>query len=315
MEGTFSVVLLAPLLQLILALVLLRGLRLGRPLPSSPWAKALCSLGVGILPAIWQMLSSLVFQADWQGARGGHWTSSLLDGDAGLVLVPFVLLAGVFFAQALHSQDLRRCWATPLLPISLWTAAAICLWYVVAVWVFEYLEPEFPRGDWVGQLMVSAFPGLSGVNFALAALHVRRIQGRASAPRLFQRAWWGSFAGAMVAKVLLARSQWQALPVEQPENCFVVSAAASGHPWLVRSWEHPHLGKPVTRQWERFKRFEHALQERLPALHRRARRLYAIVGPPLAVLIQDRPWAADLVYLGLRPLELVALGLARLLGG
>ena len=309
-----SAILVLPLLQVGVLVFLVRALRLGQPLPSSGWGKALCSFGIAALPPLWQAGASFAFEADWRGARGGHWLAGVLDGQAGLVLVPFLLVAGVLFAQALQSKDIRRCWATPLAPLALWTAAVICLWYVAAVWFLEFTSPTGGREPLTELLILSAFPGVSGLNYAAAALMLRRLEVERAAPGRFLLGWWGSLAGALVAKLLLARSQWQALPVEEPERCFVVSAAAHGHPWLVGSWEHPELGKPVNLQWERYKRFEAALQARFPGAHRRLRRIYAHIGPPVAIAIQGRPWAADLVHLALRPGEVLVAALTRVLG-
>ena len=48
-----SAILVLPLLQVGVLVFLVRALRLGQPLPSSGWGKALCSFGIAALPPLW----------------------------------------------------------------------------------------------------------------------------------------------------------------------------------------------------------------------------------------------------------------------
>lgn len=85
-------------------------------------------------------------------------------------------------------------------------------------------------------------------------------------------------------------------------DCFVVSAAAKGHPKLVKSWIHPNIGKPVNRQWYTFKHFETLISVYFPKIHHILRYVYNRVGPFVAKRIHYT-WQADLIYLLLKPLE------------
>ena len=105
-----------------------------------------------------------------------------------------------------------------------------------------------------------------------------------------------SWAWALVQ----AQQYYAALPTEKPSGCFVVGAAARGHPRLVRSWTLG--GRPVTRQLILLKSFEFQLERDAPRTHRLLRRVYNRIGPAVANRIRS-PWSADVVYLALKPIE------------
>jgi hypothetical protein len=267
------------------------------PVSSRRWIQVWWAYSIGALPPLWQALSSVAFVAEWKGDRHRHWFYYIHDESAGLVLVPFLLLTALFVSRALTNEAFRKRSVATL--VMLLTSAAVCAWYCVSVLFFQFTDAGNVHG--VAVLAWLFFPGVSGLNYLLLALLIWRDMERRPPAISFLVVWFGSLILALVAKVVLAMRFYEQLPDERPD-CFVVSAAAKGHRSLVRSWQHPTLGKPVNRQWERFKAFENALALRSPQNHRRLRAVYNRVGPVVACGIRNR-WLADVVYLALKPLE------------
>ena len=106
---------------------------------------------------------------------------------------------------------------------------------------------------------------------------------------------WAAAVRSAVTEVLL-------LPPPPPGNCYVATAAARGHRWLVRGRDVPCEGglRRTTPQLVTLKRGELVLAALTPRLHRAIRRVYDRVGPPIARRITT-PWRADLAYLTLAP--------------
>lgn len=117
-------------------------------------------------------------------------------------------------------------------------------------------------------------------------------------------AWLGAYGAAWRLAVLRMGEVYASLPTQPPE-CYVATAAASGHPRLVQSWPAAARdGRPfrVNRQLQRGKCTELALQIAWPAGHRFLRRAYDAFGPRLARRLRH-PLLADAAYLLLKPLE------------
>jgi hypothetical protein len=92
-----------------------------------------------------------------------------------------------------------------------------------------------------------------------------------------------------VTETLIAYSQ---LPKDPPSTCYVATAAASAHPWLVQSWNVTCRNGAtcrVTMQLAHLKCAEIVIACTAPTAHRQLRIC--------------TPWVADLVYIGLKPLE------------
>jgi hypothetical protein len=88
-------------------------------------------------------------------------------------------------------------------------------------------------------------------------------------------------------------------------DCFVVTAASQGHPWLVGPLEPTPRGgrlRPANRQLRELWAFEDRLAARAPRLHRALRRIYDRVGPAVARRARG-PWAADLLFVLIWPLQ------------
>ena len=105
-------------------------------------------------------------------------------------------------------------------------------------------------------------------------------------------------------------TEYSKLPVTDP-SCYVSSAAAHGHRKFVRSQWHP-MGC-VNLQMQRLKFLEFALAVAAPKLHQRIRQIYNERGPTLARVCKSNVWFADATYITLKPLELCAVTLRKVL--
>lgn len=110
-----------------------------------------------------------------------------------------------------------------------------------------------------------------------------------------------------VWSVMWSRNVFEALPDKAPD-CFVVTAAASGHKQFVGSFlETSHNGRklPANQQLITLWQFEALWRTHAPASHAICRRVYNHVGPVVARRITS-PWLADATYIAIKPMELVA---------
>ncbi len=105
-------------------------------------------------------------------------------------------------------------------------------------------------------------------------------------------------------------SQWNLSAQVSPPNIvydqhYLCTVAAGGHKKLVKPLRmgvrHGHK-VVVNRQLCIANAFEQILQERLPKTHKKIRRFYDAYGFPIAAMIRS-PWAADMIYLVMKPLE------------
>ncbi len=113
-----------------------------------------------------------------------------------------------------------------------------------------------------------------------------------------------------VIKAWTQSSDWNLSLQTAPQNIYydehyLCTVAAGGHKKIVkpvrRGVRHGHW-VIVNRQLCIANAFEQILEERTPRLHRRIRQFYDTYGFPVAKAIRS-PYAADLVYLLMKPLE------------
>lgn len=119
-------------------------------------------------------------------------------------------------------------------------------------------------------------------------------------------AWVSAYAFALRFNILKMFELYNALPTEPP-NCYIATAAANGHPRIVRSQEvRLTNGKTmrVNRQLQKLKAVEIVLMGVSGTGHRMMRRLYDVIGKRLAERIRN-PLLADVAYLILIPVEFV----------
>lgn len=120
--------------------------------------------------------------------------------------------------------------------------------------------------------------------------------------------WFALYGMIMKINVLRMYEMYASLPVESPPRCYIATAAAQGHPRIVRSgpvslkdgniiWVNPQL--------QHFKAFEIAVMAVFPKLHHLIRKIYDVIGKKLAARIRN-PFLADVAFLLLLPVEWVS---------
>jgi len=260
----------------------------------------LLQLGVVVAPVV-MLFVSAAFVGGYQ-EQYGHWFFSLNDGMAGLALIPFYLLGTIIVGRGIANRDFRLRSGTYLVVV--WTLMGVCLWHA-----FGTVFLDMVTAPLMGDMSLSAvIPTLAAVNYALLATDILRHGRLQPAPKRAVVAWFSALAITIAVKVPLAMRFFAALPVERPAgygDCFVVSAAARGHPRFVRSNFDPQLRRTVNKQWRTLRAFENRLALHQPKLHWRLRRLYNRIGPPIAARIHSS-LAADIMYLLLKPVEWLA---------
>jgi hypothetical protein len=222
----------------------------------------------------------------------------------------------------------------------------IVLWAVAALYTMEVLQPpRLPRwAVWglVSGAVVSAvtFAIFAVVNFLVPLVLADRWQLLGSLPQVafvlalpgYVAVWYAMRARELVGRGLVhppdvigiavvnapffVASAWKSqlvyarLPARPPPGCFVVTAATRGHEAVVGPLVEVAPGRRANRQIVRFWIFEERWRRGHPSSHATMRCFYDRLGPRLAARIRA-PWQADLVYLALKPLELVAILLGR----
>jgi hypothetical protein len=237
----------------------------------------------------------------WFGAVGGGvgrgevivWAALILG-----VLVPFLLQAAVWFLKR-KSGRFRRIVYVALgivLMLLLVLAAAI---EIDLLWITPLL---------IGWL---SLPGWTLLAYARVARLVYGSYGGHGRFRLSEAMWlltWsGTYMGTWRISVSHALDEYAKLPKEPPK-CYICTAAARGHRWLVSS-ESVLLANgselAVNLQMRRLKAAEIALKTLAPRIHLQVRTAYDHVGPIAARWLQCRI-AADVGYLALKPVEWIA---------
>jgi hypothetical protein len=118
--------------------------------------------------------------------------------------------------------------------------------------------------------------------------------------------WTTAYTFSMYEAVAKGVALYKSLP-SSPPSCFVISAAANGHPCFVRATicrAADGTAFSVNHQLRYFKAFEIALAATSPRVHKGVRLIYNRAGPWMAALIRH-PIAADLAYVAMKPAEWV----------
>ena len=122
--------------------------------------------------------------------------------------------------------------------------------------------------------------------------------------------WMATLGASWKIAIETMMVEYAKLPTTDP-NCYVSSAAASGHCWLVRT-QQSGLGV-VSLQMKRCKFLEFVLVASVPATAAKLRKIYNRFGPALARICRSNCWFADATYLALKPLEVIAVFCQRIL--
>ncbi len=118
--------------------------------------------------------------------------------------------------------------------------------------------------------------------------------------------WCSAYIAALVGGIALAIDSYSKLPTQPPQGCYIATAAARGHRRLVGSRVVVLPGgrsMRVNRQLQTLKCGELALQVAMPRVHRVLRRVYDVLGPPIAGRMGV--WSADAAFMLLWPVQRV----------
>ncbi|MEZ6134473.1 MAG: DUF6688 family protein [Pirellulaceae bacterium] len=158
-------------------------------------------------------------------------------------------------------------------------------------------------------LFLVAAPSLAPVTYIRASWYVYK---QSSGQPMRTAGIW-AFGGWLAAWLLswrlavaLMLDEYSKLPTTNP-NCYVCSAAAGGHSWLVGSKRDPVSGGIVSSQMQRLKFLELALNAGFPISHAALRAYYDRHGPRFGNYCRRSVWLADLSYLILKPIEWIAI--------
>ena len=172
-------------------------------------------------------------------------------------------------------------------------------WPMGALAVFSFMSlifaPFWCFGVYLGMLMRLAIVYPGSMQFSLLQMMI-----------VFT--WLAAFLATCRWVVLRSLAEYATLPTTPPENCYIATAAARGHPCFVRSQQiRTCIGTdwPVNRQLAILKAGELSMRSLCPTFHCLARRVYDCIGPRAAALVRS-PWRADLAYVGLKPFEFAA---------
>ena len=284
--------------------VLISGLRnSGKILSSNQRSMIIWALVVSTTLIL--MLSNCLGFAEWKGDTGDFgWLYMINTGQAGFVTLIVWGVACGWLCWSLKGPGERiyKSWINLIMVLTL---AAICLWRAYAIAIMGPV-PELTAS--VQGLVLAIFPLTPGVNLILLAIYIstrKKLTGPISKVFAFSLAWLSALAATVYAKIIAARQAYDALPDTPPEGCFIVTAAARGNRRFVGSTPNPATGRMENAQLARMRAFERYLIANHPAAHRLLRKAYNRVGPAVARRIR-RPLVADLAYVLIKPLELLA---------
>jgi MFS family permease len=285
--------------------------------PEASWIFAPL-LGYSVLSLLF-LLAAPVRWAQFFWTRLGIYTGVLLALQ--FTILALIALEGTVFL-------VLGIWIAPLIawPILRWLARKIgILWTTLGV-------PAIAALLFVGYLLVEAFrarsfppaytfstPFLFLIGFLIASAPfwsllimgttgyrlLKHYETRFTLLRgVGTLAWLGGFAASLSLAIMRTLQLYSELPT-QPPDCYIATAAANGHPRLVRSREVTLPGGArmrVNAQLQRLKCAELALKAVSPRLHGVLRKLYDNLGRPLARRMTN-PFVADAAYLLLKPFE------------
>jgi hypothetical protein len=277
---------------LIVLLLILTALALPPALKKKSWLwffMALVLSFVGVVLPLFVFFFSSFMTPEWKGACTHGWLDCFIVGK--LALTPFVLVATAawYRVEILHTAKTTERWVVVGMFLGAIVATVCCVFGLVSI-------------GWQAWMLVP---------FYVAAWYSIR------AAQLIQTASFGfwTYFGALLGSLpfwllswFWSRSVFESLPDKVPSDCFVVTAAGRGHGKIVGPRiEVTHNGRLVraNRQLITLWQFEHCWRNQSPRSHAAFRKVYNRAGPVVAARIKS-PWLADLAYLAIKPVELVA---------
>lgn len=244
----------------------------------------------GIILPLLSFWASMLLVPEWKGACEYGWADCFHSGK--LCLTPLVLWAcAAFYSIQIMRSDYRR-----------WSVLGLFIGMIISGTCFVHgiLVKTHEEAQWFYLIPTYTF-----IWYSILAVRVMRQS------HLPLYAYLLALLGSIpfwIVSIISSIHKYQALPDTYPHDCFVVTAAARGHENFVGPFsptEHRNKIRPANRQLSTFWQLEALWSRRFPNSHRRFRRIYNRVGPRIARRIST-PWRADIIYLLLKPAELVA---------
>jgi hypothetical protein len=238
-----------------------------------------------------------------------------------LLAFHYSVLSGLFFFNS-SSCPLLWSWILPLsLPklysivVKKWNAElvnTILASLVVAIFLLSIILTKniwFPAVFTLAVLTAAAPFWCLLIMLRAAIALFKSYEARLTLPRgLGLVAWIAGYVAAWRFDILKMYELYNALPPQPPPDCYIATAAAQGHPQFVGSWLVERANGEtvqVNKQLQILKCAELACMAVQPHFHRTFRRVYDVVGKPLATSIRNPFWA-DLAYLLLKPWDMLA---------
>ena len=265
-------------------------------LKEKSWWRLFIAAGLtafGIVLPLFVFWASALLVPEWKGVCPHGWLDCFYLGK--LALTPEVLWA----CAAWYAVEVYRV-AQPTRPwIVLGFTIGALVSFVCLVFGFVTTGTEDAGARW--WLLVPAY-----VSVWYAARAIQLSSAAGLRPVAYVLALCSSVP-FWIASLFWSGYYYWSLP-DKPPTCFVVTAAARGHRRLVGPFfAIPRHGvrQLANRQLLTFWRLEAAWRARAPRSHQAFRFLYNRFAPAVARRITS-PWTADLVYLLIKPAELVA---------
>lgn len=232
--------------------------------------------------------------------------------NAPLILVALMAMIPIAAALAVVLALLGALLLEAAKSIGWLQSGAICILIVVLVGLAAVSDVQWAQVTLFFALLFVAVPGplFTALAYSFAAYQVAFSRGRYRfriSHLLIGTGWAAAQLAAWRKSMDLAIAVYAQLPTEDP-RCYVCTAAAQGHARFVRSRPivaHDGRIASVNAQLQTLKAAELALIVVAPRCHRRLRRLYNRLGPPLARRLKN-PWLADAAYVSLKPAEWLA---------
>jgi uncharacterized protein DUF6688 len=243
-----------------------------------------------------------------------------------LLALQYSVLSGLFFFNdsntSLNGLYLVLLWLSPAFlpklyrfPVKKWGAKAVnvtLFTIVIAIFLISALivrSPLLPLFFVLAGLTVAAPFWCFLMTLRAAIWLLKKYEVKLTLSHgLGLAAWIAGYVAAWRFDILKMYELYAALPPQPPPDCYIATAAARGHPGLVGAWLIQSANGEtvqVNKQLQVLKCAELALMAVNPRLHEWLRKLYDMLGRPLARNIQN-PFVADLAYLLLIPWECMA---------
>jgi hypothetical protein len=250
------------------------------------------------LPNLGFYLSAILAPESKDACQYG-WIDCFIQGK--IVLAPLAIwaTAALYALEVLRVKDRTQPWIV-LGMLSGTTISIVCFLF----WILHFhQETDLPIIVifWIFPFCVAAWYTIRTIQLIRAA--------RLPAWQYFvsQFAALQFWAGSYV----WSKSTYDSLPATLGPGCFIVTAASRGHAQftgphteIIRHGRQLRANGQLLTFWE----LESRWRTQAPRSHATFRRVYNQVGPIIAGRIKS-PWLADAVYLGLKPLEIIARGI------